>query len=378
MKPGIYIHIPFCLKKCLYCDFYSVTDASLQGPFAGALLKEIEAAESISDLPDSLYIGGGTPSILDPLVITAILSAVKRRFRLPDDAEVTLEANPGTVTLEKLRAYRKAGVNRLNIGVQAFDDAALSFLGRCHDAREAREAVLWARMAGFDNIGLDLIHGLPGRSIRQWRETLVEGLSFYPEHLSCYMLTYETGTPLDRLRETGSIDPVGEDIAAALFFETMDVLLSAGYEHYEISNFARSPGFRSRHNQKYWHHAPYLGFGPAAHSFSGKTRQWNIKDVAVYIRRMEEGLSPREDSETLTRRQLMIETVYLGFRTRDGIDLKRFEEIFGTSFRDMFFPLLQSLTAEKLLELTESNCTLTPRGLLFHDHVTGRFVDEME
>lgn len=377
-KPGIYIHIPFCVRKCLYCDFYSVADISLREPFVSALIREIESCEPFGVPPDTLYIGGGTPSVLDPESVEAIIEAVGKRFSLPSTTEITLEANPGTITPETLAAYRLSGINRINIGVQSFEDKALTFLGRCHDCREARQALEWARAAGFENVGLDLIYGLPEQNVQRWRETLAEGLSFQPEHFSCYTLTYEPGTPLARMKQAGEIGAVCDDLAADLFGTTLDVLSGAGYEHYEISNFARTPELKSRHNRKYWNHTPYTGFGPAAHSFCGIERRWNISDLSGYIKRIDAGQSPVGDTETLTRDQLMMETIYLGLRTRDGIDLNRFEARFGVSFPKKFSSLIRSLSEENLLILTDTRCALTERGMRFHDHITARFVDEME
>jgi oxygen-independent coproporphyrinogen-3 oxidase len=355
-----------------------VSDVSLREPFVAALVREIEGAEAFPEPPDTLYFGGGTPSVLEPDAVSTILDAVRGRFSLADGAEVTLEVNPGTVDPDKLRAYRDAGVGRLNIGVQSFDDGLLSFLGRCHSSSEARQAIEWAREAGFENIGLDLICGVPGQTLENWWEALEAGLAFSPEHFSCYMLTYEPGTPLYRLREAGRVEPMDEDSAAAFFDTTMGILANAGYEHYEISNFARRPGLRSRHNQKYWDHTPYLGFGPAAHSFSGSERRWNISDVSEYIRQVEDRQSPVGDKETLTSGQLMMETVYLGLRTGDGIDLACFEKRFGMPFEAMFASSVKFLRDEGLLHLTGTRCALTPRGMRFHDYITERLVDEME
>ncbi len=376
-SPGIYIHIPFCVQKCLYCDFYSVADSALHAPLVEALIKEIEGAGPFAALPDTLYIGGGTPSVLEPKAISLVLDAVCRRFSLLPDAEITMEVNPGTISLEKLKAYRSAGINRLNIGVQSFDDKILSFLGRCHDNLEARQAIIWAREAGFDNIGLDLIYGLPGQTPQDWRETLHAGLAFSPEHFSCYMLTYEPGTPLDCMRASGRLKPLNEDASATLFDTTLEVLSDAGYEHYEISNFARHRDLRSLHNQKYWNHTPYIGFGPAAHSFTGRSRRWNIRDVSTYIKRMEEGHSAVGDTEALTCEQLMVETIYLGLRTGDGIDLVRFEKNFGTPFLTLFASLIKHLQEQGLLATTDNRCALTSRGMRFHDFITAQFVDEI-
>ena len=246
--------------------------------------------------------------------------------------------------------------------MQSFDDEALSFLGRCHRGREARQALQWARAAGFENVGLDLIYGLPGQSVQKWREALAEGVSFQPEHFSCYMLTYEPGTPLARMRQSGHVDPIGEDLAADLFGTTVDVLAGAGYEHYEISNFARTPELRSRHNRKYWDHTPYLGFGPAAHSFTDRTRRWNVKDIDVYIQRVEEGLSAQDDTETLTSRQLMIETIYLGLRTQDGIRYKSVRgEIRSFIPEDVFFSA----------SISSGRKAFNPDGCSLRPHRTG-------
>ena len=275
---GIYIHVPFCVKKCRYCDFYSITDLSLRRDFTNALISEIKMAPDPGPA-DSLYFGGGTPSVLDTVEIERIVAAVLERFSFNPDSEITLEANPGTVDEKKLPGFKAAGINRLNLGIQSFNKEALAFLGRIHTTEESTRAVEAARAAGFDNLGLDLIYGLPGQTAKDLQRDLEKAAAFNPEHLSCYLLTYEKGTLLDKDREKGLVLPLPESRAADLFSLTRDLLDHLGYEQYEISNFARSERYRSRHNRKYWTFAPYIGLGPAAHGFVNNHRYGNIPDV---------------------------------------------------------------------------------------------------
>lgn len=375
---GIYIHIPFCVSKCRYCDFYSVTNTALATDFVAALVREIAGSRPGPMLFDTLYIGGGTPSVLPPAAITTIVSAIRNTFQCLPDTEVTLEINPGTLTPAHLSTYRDAGVNRLNVGVQSFQADNLSFLGRCHSARDASQALSWARSAGFDNVGLDLIYGLPGQTPDTWRRDMARALDFAPAHLSCYMLSYEPGTPLYRHWKTGRIHPLAEGPVSELFRQTVNTLTGAGFNHYEISNFARGKALRSRHNQKYWRHVPVLGFGPAAHSFAPPVRYWNIPDVTDYIRKINGGISPEEQRETLTQAQLMIEAVYLGLRTSDGIRLGDFNHRFDSNFTDQFAPLLDELTTQGLLTIRDNRCALTAEGVLYADGIAGRFAERTQ
>jgi len=297
---GIYIHVPFCLRKCRYCDFYSVAQLNQRDAFVKALQREIELAPDPGPV-DSLYFGGGTPSLLDPDQVAAILTAARARFEFLSDVEITLEANPGTVDKATLTDFKTAGVNRLNLGIQSFENRQLAFLGRIHTATEARQSIEAARAAGYSNLGLDLIYGLPGQNPVEMAREVEAAVAPEPEHLSCYLLTYEQGTPLDKDREFGKVTPLPEKDAADLFLEIRKLLSAHGYRQYEISNFARSEQYFSRHNQKYWNFAPYIGLGPAAHSFIEPVRYWNHRELPDYLSDLEKGnhrsgprkLSPR-------------------------------------------------------------------------------------
>ena len=380
-QAGIYIHIPFCIRKCLYCDFYSITDLSLQDAFMDALFREIAATKS--PLPfDSLYIGGGTPSTLPPHQIGRIIDRIYAQFNLDASAEITLEANPGTVTLESLKTYREMGVTRLNIGVQSFQDSSLKWLGRVHSADAAKDAILWARTAGFDQIGMDLIYGIPGQSRLAWISDLHQAISFDPEHLSCYMLTCEPETPLDRMRRHREFEAMADEDVCNLFETTVTELSKHGYALYEISNFARKDGNspdinRSRHNQKYWTDAPYLGFGPAAHSYLSPVRYRNHRDITSYLADLKNGALPVAEKEILSVEQQLMEMVFLGLRTVEGISIRRFEEKSGKSFRILFQDILSDPELKELITLTPERCFLTLQGMMVLDSIAGMFVDRI-
>ena len=374
---GIYIHVPFCIRKCAYCDFYSTADLSLKDAFVAAVEQEIRRAGPSSMTFDTLYIGGGTPSVLSADQIARMVAAVRQTFGLAAEAEITIEANPGTIGAADLDRYQKAGIGRINLGIQSFNDENLKFLGRIHSARAAEKVLREARQCGFEKIGLDLIFGLPGQGQAAWLADLDRAVGHRPEHLSCYMLTYESGTPLDRARQKGLIRPLSDDRVAELFETTMAFLADHGYQQYEISNFARSVAARSRHNLKYWHFAPYLGFGPAAHSFVDPRRWWNHSDVWRYLERIARGRSPVAAGETLDRDQQMIEALYLGLRTTAGIDLAGFADRFGTDFTAIFGKLTGELAGRGLLRLADGRCALTRPGMLLLDSIVGLFVGQV-
>ena len=371
---GIYIHVPFCIRKCRYSDFYSTTELNRRALFLKALAREIELAPDPGSA-DSLYFGGGTPSLLDPEQIAAVISAARAAFAFTPDTEVTLEVNPGTVDRQILADFKAAGVNRLNLGIQSFDDHNLAFLGRIHTAEEAVFSIDAARAAGFENLGLDIIFGLPGQTPAALRRDLEKAVAFGPEHLSCYLLTFEQGTPLDRDREQGRLTPLPDSDAADLFLLNRERLEAAGYAQYEISNFARSTDVRSRHNQKYWTFAPYIGLGPAAHSFQRPQRSWNHRVLGRYLADLEAGKRPVASQETLTADQQMIEAVYLGLRQTRGIRVSEFEKLFSVAFDTIFQPVLADPLMEKWLERDTDICRLTPQGMLVMDTVVGRFVE---
>jgi oxygen-independent coproporphyrinogen III oxidase len=371
---GIYIHVPFCVKRCRYCDFYSQTDLALRGRFTDALLREIALAPD-PGAADSIYFGGGTPSLLDPSRVARIIQSLRARFSIRPDTEITLEVNPGTADRVRLSAFKAAGVNRLNLGIQSFDDDNLVFLGRIHTASEAVRAIDAARAAGFDNLGLDLIYGLPGQTAADLRQDLEKAAAFNPEHLSAYLLTYEKGTLLDRDRMRGAVVPLPENPTADLFLLARELLETRGYAQYEISNFSRSGNYRSRHNCKYWTFAPYLGLGPAAHAYLEPVRSWNHRDLAAYLADLDRGRLPISEKETLTAHQQMIEAVYLGLRQTRGISIPDFKQRFSVDFRILFAPVLSDPALDRLLEPDTDFCRLTPQGMLVMDTIMARFVD---
>ena len=373
MSPaGIYIHIPFCERKCRYCDFYSVEAPGRFGTYRTGVLAEISRRREAAFAVDSIAFGGGTPSLLPPAFYAQLLEALDAAFPLADDIEVTLEANPGTVDPSSLAGYRRAGVNRINLGVQSFDDGQLRFLGRIHSAAQAREAVAMARRAGFDNLGIDLIYGLPGQTVPAWQSNLAQALSLAPDHLACYVLTYAPNTPLMADRRAAGHRPADEATVAALFEATAETLDAAGFDHYEISNHAAAAGRRSRHNLKYWTRAPYLGFGPSAHSFQPPRRSWNVADLAVYLERLARGVRPEDEGEELTRTQEMIETVFLGLRLAAGIDLAAFARQFGMPLEERAAAVLPALVADGFLLQTPDRLMPTRKGMRFHDSISAR------
>lgn len=378
---GIYIHVPFCREKCAYCDFYSITALDRVPDFIQALATELRLSCHRIPAADTIYFGGGTPSLLTPRQIAEMLTAVHTRFEMSSDVEVTLEVNPGTVTPVTLRGFRDAGVNRLNIGLQSLDDAALRFLGRIHTAGQGVETYERAREAGFDNVGLDLIYGLPDQTVSQWAHQLAAVARLGADHLSCYTLTLEAGTPLARKVDQGAVDPPDEGLVGDLFAYTAQWLNANGYRQYEVSNFARcapAPGDRidrrSRHNRKYWTFAPYLGFGPAAHSFMNGRRWWNHRRLDRYLAELAAGRPPVAETETLTPEQQMIEFVYLGLRQTDGIDITDFKRRFGRHFLDCFDRPAHELLREGLMEKAVGRIRLTGRGMRFLESVVGRLL----
>jgi oxygen-independent coproporphyrinogen-3 oxidase len=380
LSAGLYVHIPFCLRKCPYCDFYSVTDLSIVSDFLAALQGEMQLAGRASPVFDTVYIGGGTPSVLGADDIGGIIESAHTHFHIQADAEITLEVNPATVTPESLRDFRQSGVNRLNIGIQSFHDENLQFLNRVHSSSEGLASVNWSRQAGFDNIGLDLIYALPGQEKTAWLDDLTRAVEIGPQHLSCYLLTLESGTPLDREVSAGRVRMPTDRRIRELFEATIDFLTTHGYLHYEISNFAGMTadpsGPRiSAHNRKYWSYAPYIGLGPSAHSFLEPERYWNHRDVVGYIRAIEAGQAPIAGKEKLSKAQMMTETIYLGLRTIAGIDLKAFRQRFKLDFQLKFKDTLAELDENGLITITDSHCALSRRGLPLLDSIAVLFTD---
>jgi len=366
-KAGLYIHIPFCQSKCAYCNFYSVTSVNLIPQFVAALIKEIKLHQRQFDAFDTVYIGGGTPSLLSFGQLSEILAAINEFHKLDKEAEITMEVNPGDVSVEYFKLLISLGINRLNIGVQSFDDKILKFLGRRHNANEAHQAIMYARAAGFNNLGIDLIYGVYGQSINLWKKTLAEATTFRPEHFSCYELTLEASTPFYKRYHENKIKKLTEKQQKKFFFTTAKELEKVGYIHYEVSNFARKNNFKSRHNMKYWKHAPYLGIGPAAHSFLENRRWWNVKSAKDYLNNVPQGISPVESEEILTAEQLKLETLFLALRTNDGIDLSAYQKRFHTDLLEQKKMVIESLINSKLLELKKGFLRPTLAGMAVAD-----------
>lgn len=341
---GLYVHVPFCSAICPYCDFAVARGGtSDQGRFVEALLKEIElrgygrregtwtegtACWEVAPF-DTVYFGGGTPSALSLEQLGAIRRRLDAAFAIVPDTEWTIEVNPEDASPEWLAGWRELGFDRISLGLQALDDRALRYLGRRHDASEARASVERARTAGFRSVSVDLIYSLPGFDGGWWRRTLEEAVALGPDHLSCYELTIHDGTPFGRRRDAGRLRETGEDERAANFVATHRLLGELGYEGYEVSNFARTEGDRSRHNRKYWRHVPYLGLGPSAHSFDGRRRWWNVAHWKRWRDVIEGGASSVAEVERLTDRQLILEAVMMGLRQRSGVDCAALESRFG-------------------------------------------------
>jgi oxygen-independent coproporphyrinogen-3 oxidase len=394
-RVSLYVHIPFCRSKCSYCDFNSYAGLEPLIPsYVRALLAEMTLWRDATQRMQAttVFLGGGTPSLLPLADIERILTAIRQRFRLAADAEVSCEANPGTVDHLYLRGLRSLGVNRLSLGVQSFHDDELAILGRIHRAAEAGEAYRLARRAGFDNVNLDLIYGLPNQTMTAWQQTVREAIALRPEHLSLYALTVEEGTPLADDVADGRLPLPDADLAADMYLWVGDALAAAGYQHYEISNWAL-PGRRCRHNLTYWLNEPYLGLGAGAHSCLGGFRFANVKDPRRYIPLVEgsakadarpaEGLGLFLASlghiasvEEVTGARAMAETVVLGLRLTSGLPLDEFRRRFGQELMAVYGAEVEELEALGLLERSDGCLRLSARGRLLGNEAFVRFLPD--
>lgn len=376
----MYIHIPFCAVRCHYCDFN--TYAGLEKyfePYADAVREEIrQAAGEYGRLPiQTIFIGGGTPTVLPPGQLGGILAACREHFAVAPDAEITSEANPGTVDQAHFTALRALGVNRLSMGVQSFDEAELKWLGRIHSAGEAEQAFDAARAAGFTNINLDFIFGLPGQAPGAWARTLERAVGLGPEHLSLYSLTVEAGTPLADSVRRGRVPAPDDDLAADLYLASQDLLAAHGYAQYEISNWAKDASHQCRHNLVYWRDEAYLGFGAGAHSYARDRRWWNVRPVPQYIQRINAGKPAVSGQETVGRRLEMGETMMLGLRlVLEGVGESGFRARFGVSLDEAFGEELAALTARGLIERLPARVRLTAEGRLLGNRVFAEFLPE--
>ena len=380
---SLYVHIPFCHTRCHYCDFNTYAGMlPLREPYVRALLTEIGMASALTKLPGgkprrsrTIFFGGGTPSLLSVSQVSRILDACYDNFAIDEDAEITLEANPGTLSREQLVGLRAAGVNRLSMGAQSFDAELLKTLGRIHSPKDITQAVRDAQAAGFTSINVDFMFGLPGQTMHHWRETIERALDLHIEHLSLYSLIIEEGTPFYTWAHEGRITPGDEDLCADMYEYADERLRTAGYINYEISNWSL-PGFQSRHNLTYWHNLPYIGVGAGAYSSFGGRRFSNVREPAEYIRMLKAQQWPEVESETVDKAQAMSETAFLALRTAQGLHLPTFEQRFALPFAQFAGDRLHMVEEAGLLEREPEWLRLSKRGRLLGNEVFLRLLPD--
>ncbi len=380
---SLYLHIPFCHTRCHYCDFNTYAGIlPLREPYVRALITEVRLAGQLAQLANgtprrsrTIFFGGGTPSLLTVAQIKRLLSACREAFAVDEQAEITLEANPGTLSTEQLTGLRAAGINRLSLGSQSFDAELLHTLGRIHTAEEIVQALSNARAAGFRSINLDFMFGLPGQTMQHWKTTLDRALALHPEHFSLYSLIIEEGTPFYTWTNEGRIIPGDEDLCADMYEYADERLQAEGYENYEISNWAL-PGHESRHNLTYWQNLPYIGMGAGAHSFFGGRRFSNVLDPQEYITLLKKQQRPEAEGEFIDRIQEMSETAFLGLRTAQGLHLPTFEERFAEPFAKFVGSRLRVVEEAGLLEREHEWIRLSKRGRLLGNEVFLRLLPD--
>lgn len=374
---GIYIHIPFCLHKCDYCDFYSVpvTKLSWLEDYTGSVINELKIRKNEMCTPfTTIYLGGGTPSLLSPPQIERILEAVFTHYQPQGEPEISMEVNPATVNLTKLKALRAAGINRISIGVQSFSDGDLKTLGRIHNGREASVVLSDVSKAGFDNFNIDLIYGLPGQTLAAWRENLDLAMNFNPQHISAYLLQLDPSTPLAKKIEDGILCMLDDDLEASLYYATLDYLQGQGYRHYEISNFAR-PNGECQHNLLYWHSRPYLGIGSGAVSFDGIQRSINQPLVESYLEALlENHLPPTKILENMDSGQRLSDAIIMGLRLTEGINRADFQQRFGIDILKNYQDIISNCQSQGILELKDDRIYLTKRAYFLSNQVLSQFI----
>lgn len=371
---GIYLHIPFCIHKCFYCDFYSIGKKAVSNDFIDAICNEIKLRANCSDWKDlkfnTVYFGGGTPSLMTPEQTEKIVSSLYRYYCINEEAELTIECNPGSAELQFLKEYRKLGFNRLSLGVQSFNAEELIFLERVHSADEAQSAYNKAQESGFDNIGIDLIFGIPGQTIQTWNISLERAINIYPKHLSVYNLTYEMGTPLYIAQEKGKVIKADEGIEEEMFYIAHNKLVNAGYLHYEISNYCL-PGFQSKHNSNYWNHSKYLALGPSAHGFTGKERYWNIASLNKYIKLCLSEELPESGREQISDEDKINEIIMLGLRALN-LDLSQLNNLIDSKNSQDILKYLRILENNKILVIENDIVRLTQSGMLLSNEIAAK------
>lgn len=365
---GIYIHIPFCKSRCIYCGFYSTTLLDLRKKYINAVCREMELRKNYIREPFStIYLGGGTPSLLDEAELTKLFLYINNVYDVDRNAEITMECNPDDITPKFTNMLSHLPINRVSMGAQTFADSRLRLLHRRHNSDEVKHAVKLLREAGIKNISIDLMFGFPDESLSQWKEDISAALALNVEHISAYSLMYEEDTPLWKMLDTGKVKEIDEELSLTMFKELVCQLTDAGYEHYEISNFAR-PGYRSRHNSSYWHQVPYIGLGAAAHSFDLNSRQWNVADLKLYIEEINNGIIPIEREE-LDNDTTFNDIITTALRTSDGIDLNAMETRLGKRYRNTLISAAGKHIEQGLLEIRHDRLRLTAEGIFISDMV---------
>jgi oxygen-independent coproporphyrinogen-3 oxidase len=373
-EPGLYVHVPFCEALCPYCDFaVNLGSEARRARYVDLLLAEISLRGRPASSFDTLYFGGGTPSLVPSFDLGRIVEELRARGWLRSDSHLFLEANPEHVNAATLAGFREAGISTLSLGIQSLDAETLRFLGRGHTARQARDAVALARKSGFATISMDLMYGIPGQTAADLRRELEQAVALEPDHLSCYQLTLHEKTLFGRRKREGRLPEIPEEAAAHLFRLTHETLEGRGYQAYEVSNFARAPEHRSRHNQKYWTHAAYLGLGPSAHSFDGRSRAWNERSFFAWEKRILRDEIPEADREELTAEQLIAESLLLGLRTPSGVDLGDLEDRFRVELGGPNQAVIERCLSEGLLIRDGGSLRPTLDGLAVADGLAGAF-----
>ena len=372
---GLYIHVPFCTSVCPYCDFaVTIAGEERRAAWAEGVVREAAMYSEYGLVFDTVYLGGGTPSAIKPVRLAHILSGIRGRLEVDADAEIFVEANPEDVSRESVAAWRDLGVGFISLGVQSFDDRELRFLGRAHSAAEAQAAVETLLAGGFDTVSVDLIYGLAGQTAEQWRLQLERAAALGVDHLSCYQLMFHESTLFGRRLDRGETIELGEPEQAEMFFLTHRVLADAGFEAYEVSNFAAAPEHRSRHNQKYWNHTPYLGVGPSAHSFAKGRRWWNRRKLRLWQSAVDSERPPIGGEEELSPEQSALEALMLGLRTTDGVDLREIGDNYGIDLHADNAETIDRFCRSGHLRVEEGHLRPTLAGLAIADTLARSFV----
>ncbi|MCI0449269.1 MAG: radical SAM family heme chaperone HemW [Chlorobi bacterium] len=371
--PGIYLHVPFCDTKCIYCDFYSITNHSQKEKFISALKKEIVShSHKLSSRKfDTIFFGGGTPSLLSYSDFNSIFEALYSTYNISPESEITIESNPGTLNAEKLREFKKLPINRISLGVQSFIDSELKFLTRIHSAGEAVYSVKTAQDLGFENINVDLIFALPNQNLENWKYNLETAVGLNTQHISAYSLIFEEGTPLFNLRQCGKVNEADIELEHQMFEFTMEYLKAKGFKQYEISNYAKD-GFECKHNLKYWNHEEYIAFGPSASSFIAGKRWTNVRNLAKCTELVESGKDAADFTETIDTKTSIYEHIFLGLRSK-GIELNDFKSKYKFDFREKYSAPVKELIKNGFAEINNDTFRLTTKGYALCDEIASKF-----